>query len=62
MSLAKLAGVDCPAADGLSDETLKARLYRPAVGRSRHQRAPDFGVVHLARKHPGLTVMLLCKA
>ena len=62
MSLAELAGVDCPAADGLSDETLKARLYRPAVGRSRHQRAPDFGVVHQARKHPGLTVMLLCKA
>jgi DNA-directed RNA polymerase specialized sigma24 family protein len=31
VSLARVAGVDCAAADGLSDEALEARLYPPRV-------------------------------
>ena len=46
VSLARVAGVDCTVADGLSDDEFEARLYRPAVARSSHQLAPNFGVVH----------------
>ena len=46
VSLARVAGVDWEVAQTLSDEDLEARLYRPALPRSSHQRAPDFGVVH----------------
>ena len=59
VSLAKVAGVDCAVADSLSDEALEARLYRPAVARSSHQLAPDFGIVHQELKRPGVTLMLL---
>ena len=52
VSLAKVAGVDCSVADGLSDEALEARLYRPALPRSSHQLAPDFGAVHQELKRP----------
>ena len=59
VSLARVAGVDCAVADGLTDDELEARLYRPAVARSSHQLAPDFGVVHQELKRPGVTLMLL---
>ena len=59
VSLAEVAGVDCAVADGLSDEALEARLYRPAVARSSYQLAPDFGIVHQELKRPGVTLMLL---
>ena len=59
VSLARVAGVDFAVADGLSDEALEARLYRPAGARSSHQLAPNFGVVHQERKRPGVTSMLL---
>jgi transposase len=59
VSLARVAGVDCTVADGLSDDELEARLYRPAVARSSHQLAPNFGVVHQELKRAGVTLMLL---
>ena len=42
VSLARVAGVDWEVAQTLSDEDLEARLYRPALPRFSHQRAPDF--------------------
>jgi len=59
VSLARVAGVDWDLAQTLSDEDLEARLYRPALSRSSHQRAPDFGMVHQELKRPGVTLMLL---
>ena len=59
ITLARVAGVDCELAQTLSDEDLEARLYRPALSRSSHQRAPDFGLVHQELKRPGVTLMLL---
>lgn len=59
VSLARVAGVDCAVADGLSDDELEARLYRPPLARSSHQLAPDFGAVHQELKRPGVTLMLL---
>jgi transposase len=57
--LARVAGVDWPVAEGLSDEALEARLYQPAVPRSSHQLAPDFGLIHQELKRAGVTLMLL---
>jgi transposase len=57
--LARVAGVDCTVAEGLSDDELEARLYRPPLPRSSHQLAPDFGLVHQELKRPGVTLMLL---
>jgi transposase len=59
VSLARVAGVDWDLAQTLSDEDLEARLYRPALPRSSHQLAPDFGLVHQELKRPGVTLMLL---
>jgi transposase len=59
VSLARVAGVDCAVAEGLTDEELEARLYRPPLARSSHQLAPDFGAVHQELKRPGVTLMLL---
>lgn len=59
VSLARAAGVDCAVADGLSDDALEARLYRPPLARSSHQLAPDFGAVHPELKRPSVTLMLL---
>jgi transposase len=59
VSLARVAGVDWDTAQTLSDEDLEARLYRPAVPRSSHQLAPDFGLVHQELKRAGVTLMLL---
>ena len=52
VSLAMVAGVDCAVADGLDDDELQARLYRPALPRSSHQLAPDFGRVHQRSSAP----------
>jgi len=57
--LARVAGVDWDVAQTLDDETLEARLYRPAVPRSSHQLAPDFAVVHQELKRADVTLMLL---
>lgn len=59
VSLARVAGVDAAVAEGLDDDALEARLYRPALPRSSHQLAPDFGAVHQELKRPGVTLMLL---
>lgn len=59
VSLARAASVDWAHADTLADEELEAKLYRPAVPRSSHQLAPDFGLVHQELKRPGVTLMLL---
>ena len=59
VSLARVAGVDYAVAEGLSDDELEARLYRPPLARSSHQLAPDFGVVHQELKRAGVTLMLL---
>ena len=59
VSLARAASVDWAQADTLADEELEARLYRPAMPRSSHQLAPDFGLVHQELKRPGVTLMLL---
>ena len=59
VSLARVAGVDWDIAQTLSDEDLEARLYRPALPRCSHQRAPDFGAVHQELKRAGVTLMLL---
>ena len=51
--LARVAGVDWDVAQTLDDETLEARLYRPAVPRSSHQLAPDFAgieTMHMIKK------------
>ena len=40
VSLARVAGVDWGVAQTLTDEDLEARLYRPALPRCSHQRAP----------------------
>ena len=59
VSLARVAGVDYAMAEGLSDDELEARLFRPPMARSSHQLAPDFGAVHQELKRPGVTLMLL---
>jgi hypothetical protein len=59
VSLARAAGVDWEVAQGLTDEELEARLYRPALPRSSHQLAPDFALVHQELKRPGVTLQLL---
>lgn len=59
VSMARAAGVDWDVAQGLSDEALEARLYRPALTRSSHQTPPDFGRVHQELKRAGVTLMLL---
>ena len=53
------ADVDWGLAQSPSDEALEARLFRPAVPRSSHQLAPDFGLVHQELKRVGVTSMLL---
>ena len=53
-----MAGADWDIAQTLSDEDLEARLYRPALPRCSHQRAPDFGLVHQELKRAGVTLML----
>ena len=53
-----MAGVDYAVAEGLSDDELEARLYRPLLARSSRQLAPDFGVVHQELKRAGVTLML----
>ena len=59
VSLARVAGVDWDIAQTLDDGALQARLYRPALPRSSHQLAPDFGLVHQELKRAGVTLMLL---
>lgn len=59
VSLARAAGIDWAVAQALTDEELEARLYRPALSRSSHQLAPDFALVHLELKRPGVTLQLL---
>ena len=59
VSLARAASVDWVIAEGLSDEELEARLYRPALPRASHQLAPDFALVHQELKRAGVTLMLL---
>jgi hypothetical protein len=59
VSLARAASVDWTLADTLADEDLEARLYRPALPRSSHQLAPDFGLLHHELKRADVTLMLL---
>jgi IS30 family transposase len=48
-SYARAAGVDWPTAQGLTDEELQRRLYRPAVARSSSQLEPDYHWIHRKR-------------
>ena len=59
VSLARAAGVDWSLAQGLSDEDLEARLFRPPVARSSRQLEPDFAGIHQELKRPGVTLQLL---
>jgi len=56
---ARAAGVDWPVAQGLDDEQLEARIYRPPVPRKHRQADPDFAAVHQELKRPGVTLQLL---
>src|SRR5690606_7359426 len=56
---ARAAGVDWATAQGLSDEELEARLYRPAVPRSARHLEPDYAYIHQELKRPGVTLQLL---
>ncbi len=57
--LARAAGVDWAAAQGLDDAALEARLYQPAVPRSARQLEPDFAYIHQELRRPGVTLQLL---
>ena len=57
--LARVACVDWPVAEGLSEGALEARLYRPPVPRWSHQLTPDFGLIYQELKRAGVTLMLL---
>ena len=57
--LARVAGVDWPTAQTLTDADLEARLYKPPVARSSQQLEPDFAAIHQELKRPGVTLMLL---
>ncbi len=57
--LARAAGVDWTVAQGLSDEELEARLYRPAVPRAARHLEPDYALIHQELKRPGVTLQLL---
>ena len=57
---ASRAGLSWPLPTGLSDEELERRLFPPAVSNSRERRpAPDWPVLHLELKRPGVTLSLL---
>lgn len=58
-SYARAAGVDWTAAQGLTDDELQRRLYRPAVARSSSQLEPDYHWIHRELKRPGVTLQLL---
>ncbi|MHC6083244.1 IS21 family transposase [Ralstonia solanacearum] len=57
--LARVAGIDWGAAQGLDDAPLEARLYQPAVPRSARHLEPDFAYIHQELKRPGVTLQLL---
>jgi transposase len=56
---ARDAGVHWPQAGELSDDELQARLYPPPRPRSTQRSEPDYGVMHLELKRPGVTLQLL---
>jgi transposase len=54
------AGLGWPLPEGLSDEALERLLFPPPVAISRDRRpAPDWPVLHLELKRPGVTLSLL---
>jgi transposase len=54
------AGLGWPLPEGLSDEALERLLFPPPVAISRDRRpAPDWPVLHLELKRPGVTLALL---
>ena len=57
--LARAAGVDWTAAQGLGDEELEARLFQPAVPRAARHLEPDYAYIHQELKRPGVTLQLL---
>lgn len=58
--LARAASVDWAAAEGLTDDELEARLYRPAAPRrASGQIEPDFAHIHQELKGRGVTLQLL---
>jgi transposase len=57
---ASRAGLSWPLPTGLSDEDLERRLFPPPVSTSRNRRPPpDWPVLHLELKRPGVTLSLL---
>ena len=59
VSMARVAGVDWPVAQSLTDEELEARVYRPAVPRSSRHLEPDFAYINQELRRPGVTLQLL---
>jgi transposase len=59
VSMARVAGVDWAVAQGLTDDELEARVYRPAVPRSSRHLEPDFARIHQELRRPGVTLQLL---
>lgn len=57
--LARAAGVDWAAAQGLTDAELESRLYCPPVPRSSRHLEPDYAWIHQELKRPGVTLQLL---
>ena len=57
--LARAAGVDWAAAQGLTDAELESRLYRPPVPRSSRHLEPDYAWIHQEMKRAGVTLQLL---
>ncbi|MBB4375248.1 transposase [Bradyrhizobium sp. cir1] len=57
---ARRAGLSWPVPEGLTDEALEARLYRPpTVGAKNRRPQPDWAAVHRELRRPGVTLQLL---
>lgn len=58
---ARRAGLTWPIPEGLTDEALEARLYRPprTVGTKNRRPQPDWAAVHRELRRPGVTLQLL---
>src|ERR1035437_1251630 len=59
ISLARVAGVDWPIAQTLSDEELEVKLFKAALPRNSKQALPDFAYIHQELKRAGVTLQLL---
>ncbi|WOH52613.1 IS21 family transposase [Bradyrhizobium sp. sBnM-33] len=56
---ARRAGLTWPVPEGLTDEALEARLYRPPTVGAKRRPQPDWAAVHRELRRPGVTLQLL---